>query len=160
MSIFSKIKDAIFGSKAQATQSRAAQPTPKGGSPQAGATASSGASTGAASQARPGGTAPSSTIGSTNSAVSAATQAPVDVEEVLGRLAATQSQKLNWRSSIVDLMKLVGLDPSLDNRRELARELGYTGDTNDSASMNIWLHKKVMQELATHGGKVPAELKD
>lgn len=57
-------------------------------------------------------------------------------------------------------MKLVGLDPSLENRKELARELGYKGDTNDSAAMNIWLHKQVMTQLATHGGKVPPELKD
>lgn len=57
-------------------------------------------------------------------------------------------------------MKLVGLDPSLENRKELARELGYTGDTNDSAAMNIWLHKQVMKQLAAHGGTVPASLKD
>ena len=75
-------------------------------------------------------------------------------------MAAQQQQKLNWRTSIVDLMKLVGLDSSLQNRKELAQELGYKGDTSDSAAMNIWLHKRVMQELAAHGGKVPAELKD
>ena len=82
------------------------------------------------------------------------------MEAVLQQMASAQGQKLNWRTSIVDLMKLVGLDSSLDNRKELARELGYTGDTADSASMNIWLHKQVMKQLAEHGGKVPAELKD
>jgi len=79
---------------------------------------------------------------------------------VLQQMAANQKQQLNWRTSIVDLMKLVGLDSSLENRKELARELGYKGDTSDSAAMNIWLHKQVMNQLAAHGGKVPAELKD
>jgi hypothetical protein len=82
----------------------------------------------------------------------------VDVEAVLESLNARSSQKLNWRSSIVDLMKLVGLDSSLQHRQELASELGYTGDKNDSASMNIWLHKAVMRKLAENGGKVPASL--
>jgi hypothetical protein len=75
-------------------------------------------------------------------------------------LEKAQSQKLNWRTSIVDLMKLVGLDASLENRKELAQELGYSGDSGDSAAMNIWLHKRVMKELAAHGGKVPAALRD
>ncbi|GFE85818.1 hypothetical protein GCM10011488_07720 [Steroidobacter agaridevorans] len=79
---------------------------------------------------------------------------------MLQQMAANQKQQLNWRTSIVDLMKLVGLDSSLENRKELARELGYQGDSNDSAAMNIWLHKQVMKQLAAHGGKVPAELKD
>lgn len=79
---------------------------------------------------------------------------------MLEGLAAKQSQKLNWRTSIVDLMKLVGLDSSLENRKALAQELGYKGDTSDSAAMNIWLHKQVMNQLAAHGGKVPPELKD
>ena len=85
---------------------------------------------------------------------------PVDVEAVLKRLAADNKQQLNWQTSIVDLMKLVGMDSSLENRKELARELGYTGDTGDSAAMNIWLHKRVMKELAAHGGKVPANMLD
>jgi hypothetical protein len=84
--------------------------------------------------------------------------APVDVEAVLEALSAKSSQKLNWRTSIVDLMKLVGLDSSLENRKELAAELGYSGDKNDSAAMNIWLHKAVMRKLAENGGKVPATL--
>ena len=83
----------------------------------------------------------------------------VDVEAVLTDLAAKNSQQLNWRTSIVDLMKLLNLDSSLSARRELARELHYSGDANDSASMNIWLHKQVMQKLAENGGKVPDDLK-
>jgi hypothetical protein len=91
-------------------------------------------------------------------ATPAPTTAPVDVEAVLEALNARSAQKLNWRSSIVDLMKLVGLDSSLQHRQELAGELGYTGDKNDSAAMNVWLHKAVMRKLAEHGGKVPASL--
>ena len=83
----------------------------------------------------------------------------VDVEAVLTKLAAENKEKLDWRKSIVDLMKLLKLDSGLGPRKELAKELGYTGDTNDSASMNIWLHKQVMQKLAANGGKVPADLK-
>ena len=70
------------------------------------------------------------------------------------------SQQLNWRTSIVDLLKLLNLDSSLASRKELATELHYTGDQNDSASMNIWLHRQVMNKLAENGGKVPADLKD
>jgi len=83
-----------------------------------------------------------------------------DIESSLEARAATHGERLNWRTSIVDLMKLVGIDPSLDNRKALARELGYTGDTGDSAAMNIWLHRQVMRELAAKGGRVPAELTD
>lgn len=85
---------------------------------------------------------------------------PVDVEAVLEELAAANPQKLNWRTSIVDLMKLVGMESSLAERKELADELGYTGDKSDSASMNIWLHKQVLAKLAANGGKVPADLLD
>ncbi len=84
----------------------------------------------------------------------------IDVTGILDGLAAQQRQKLDWRHSIVDLMKLLDLDSSLENRKELAKELNYTGDTGDSAAMNIWLHKQVMTKLAQNGGKVPAELKD
>ncbi|SAL19494.1 hypothetical protein AWB69_01215 [Caballeronia udeis] len=84
---------------------------------------------------------------------------PVDVEAVLTAMQANTSEQLNWRTSIVDLMKLLGLDSSLGARKELAGELHYTGDTNDSASMNIWLHKAVMEQLAANGGKVPDSLK-
>jgi hypothetical protein len=90
----------------------------------------------------------------------AATAERVDIEKVLGDMAAKNPQKLNWRTSIVDLMKLVGMDSSLQERKELADELGYKGDKNDSASMNIWLHKAVMKKLADNGGKVPADLLD
>jgi uncharacterized protein DUF3597 len=139
MSIFSKIKDAIFGNRT------AAQPTTP------------------ASPAPPASRTPSASTGTTASPqkpAPAPAQPTVDVEAVLEKMAADNRQKLNWRTSIVDLMKLVGMDSSLENRKELARELGYTGDTGDSAAMNIWLHKRVMKELAAHGGKVPANMLD
>ena len=100
-------------------------------------------------------TAPSSAPGSP--AAKPATQ--VDVADVLTKLAAKSREKLDWRHSIVDLMKLLNLDSSLAARKALAGELHYTGDTNDSATMNIWLHKQVMQKLADNGGKVPDELR-
>jgi 3-oxoacyl-ACP reductase-like protein len=84
----------------------------------------------------------------------------VDVEQILSNMQAQSGQQLNWRSSIVDLLKLLNLDSSLQSRKELAAELNYSGDTNDSASMNIWLHRQVMNKLAANGGKVPADLKD
>lgn len=84
--------------------------------------------------------------------------AEVDVEAILTKLASENKEKLDWKKSIVDLMKLLNLDSSLSARKELAKELNYTGDTNDSASMNIWLHKQVIQKLAANGGKVPADL--
>ena len=91
-------------------------------------------------------------------APSAAPIAEVDVESILNSMSGAAG--LNWRTSIVDLLKLLGLDSSLQSRKELAAELHYTGDTNDSASMNIWLHRQVMNKLAANGGKVPADLKD
>lgn len=138
MSIFSRIKDAIFGSNAAA---RPSTPSP---------------------QAAPGRPPPVSSGSAAPSAkpAQAPAQPAVDVEAVLEKMAATTGQKLNWRTSIVDLMKLVGMDSSFENRKELARELGYTGDPGDSAAMNIWLHKRVMKELAAHGGKVPANMLD
>jgi len=81
------------------------------------------------------------------------------VEAVLSGMEANAGQNLDWRHSIVDLMKLLNLDSSLSARKELAQELHYTGDMNDSASMNIWLHKQVMQKLAENGGKVPDSLR-
>ena len=84
--------------------------------------------------------------------------AAVDVAAVLDSAVQKSGQTLNWRSSIVDLMKALGLDSSLDNRKELAQELGYTGELNGSAEMNIWLHKQVIQKLKENGGKVPADL--
>lgn len=96
-----------------------------------------------------------------NVAAPAPTDAPqVDVEAVLNGMASQHAEKLNWRTSIVDLMKLLGLDSSLAARKELAGELHYSGSTDDSAAMNIWLHKQVMQKLAANGGKVPDDLKD
>ena len=84
----------------------------------------------------------------------------VDVEEILSAKQKASGEQLNWRSSIVDLLKLLDLDSSLQSRKELAAELHYSGDTSDSASMNIWLHKQVMNKLAANGGKVPADLRD
>jgi hypothetical protein len=93
------------------------------------------------------------------SSSSAAPAQSVDVEAVLTRMAAGKGQTLNWRTSIVDLMKLLDLDSSLHARQQLAQELHYSGDMNDSAAMNIWLHKEVMRQLAANGGKVPDDLK-
>ena len=90
----------------------------------------------------------------------AAAPADVDVEAVLEGMAASSAQKLGWRHSIVDIMKLVGIDNSLSERKALAQELGYTGSMDDRATMNIWLHKEVMRQLAANGGKVPAGMLD
>src|SRR5439155_25192360 len=83
----------------------------------------------------------------------------VDVAPILDKAVAAKKEKLEWRTSIVDLMKALDIDSSLGARKELAKELGYTGDTNDSASMNIWLHKQVMTKFAANGGKLPPEIK-
>ena len=132
MGIFSSIKDAIFGKKAEAAEPAApTAPSPVG-----------------------------SALDAATQAMAAAAAAPVDVEAILEAEAAKTDQDLNWRTSIVDLMKLLGLDSSLANRKELATELGYTGALDGSAEMNIWLHKAVMRELAANGGKVPADLTD
>ncbi len=82
-----------------------------------------------------------------------------EVEAMIEKLASAKNQKFNWRESIVDLMKLLGLDSSLAARKELARELGYTGALDGSAKMNLWLHEQVMQKLAESGGQVPDSLK-
>lgn len=89
-----------------------------------------------------------------------AAPATVDVDAVLTQMASKNSERLDWKKSIVDLMKLVGMDSSLQSRKELATELGYTGDKNDSATMNVWLHKQVVRKLAENGGKVPQNLLD
>lgn len=112
------------------------------------AAAASGAAAGAAPAAAPG------------AAPAAANLPPVDVEAILAAKQASSGQTLNWKTSIVDLMKLLGLDSSLAARKTLAGELGYTGDTDDSAAMNIWLHKAVMTKLAANGGTVPDDLKN
>lgn len=92
------------------------------------------------------------------SGTSATTQT-VDVAAVVDKAAAATGEKLAWRTSIVDLMKALNLDSSLAARKELAKELKYTGDTSDSATMNVWLHKQVMAKLAANGGKLPADIK-
>ena len=98
--------------------------------------------------------------GSTAAGGSAAAPAQtVDVAPILDKAVAAKKEKLAWRTSIVDLMKALDIDSSLGARKELAKELGYTGDTNDSATMNIWLHKQVMTKLAANGGKLPADVK-
>ena len=147
MSIFGNIMSKIFGgSSAQAASgATGAQPSTPSANPGAGA---------ASVAAQPGAT------GATSSGSGAASSGQgVDVEAVLKDLAAKSGQKLDYRRSIVDLMKLLDLDSSLSARKELAQELKYTGDTNDSAKMNMWLHKQVMQKLAENGGKVPESLR-
>ncbi|TMJ17313.1 MAG: DUF3597 domain-containing protein [Alphaproteobacteria bacterium] len=138
MSIFSAIKNAIFGRAAQVQQSVAqGQALPQMGQPAAAPVPGPGLGA-AAAQAQ-----------------------PVDVEAVLRDIEQSKGgPDLNWRSSIVDLMKLLDLDSSLDNRKALATELGYSGEKNGSAEMNIWLHRRVMEELEKNGGRVPATMKD
>lgn len=131
MSVFGDIMSAIFG--------RAAAAAP--------ATSDSASKTEV--QATPNGTAAASSPGQTK----------VDVAAVLDALAKQKKQKLIWRKSIVDLMKLLDLDSSAAARKHLADELHYQGDKKDSARMNIWLHKQVMIKLAENGGKVPDDLK-
>ena len=100
--------------------------------------------------------------GGGSSASAAPSTAPtytVDVAPILDKAVAAKHEKLEWRTSIVDLMKALDIDFSLAARKELAKELGYSGDTNDSASMNVWLHKQVMAKLAANGGKLPPEIK-
>lgn len=145
MSIFSNILGKIFHRG--------------GGAPAPGAPAGGGTTAGTTPATTPaGGTVPAQA--GAPAAAKAAPMAEVDVEAVLNDMAAKNAQKLNWRTSIVDLMKVLELDSSLQARKDLAKELNYTGDTSDSASMNIWLHKQVMKKLAENGGKVPADLKD
>jgi hypothetical protein len=94
-----------------------------------------------------------------SSSTSATPAQTVEVAPILDKAVAAKKEKLEWRTSIVDLMKALDIDSSLGARKELAKELGYTGDSNDSASMNIWLHKQVMVKLAANGGKLPADIK-
>ncbi|MGA1830271.1 DUF3597 domain-containing protein [Rhizobium wenxiniae] len=142
MSIFSKIKNAIFGSPAAAAENPAAAPAATGAAP----TAATSSPAPAAASAAPAATPP--------------TSAPVDVAPILDAAVKKSGQKLDWRHSIVDLMKALGMDATLSERKELAAELGYTGDTGDSAKMNMWLHKALMKKLSENGGKVPADLLD
>jgi 3-oxoacyl-ACP reductase-like protein len=137
MSIFGNIMSAIFGRSSSAAAAAPAAAAPAGSSTQS---------------------APASTSAAP-AAPAAAPATPVDVAAIMDNLAAQSSERLDWRKSIVDLMKLINLDSSLAARKELAQELSYAGDMNDSASMNIWLHKQVMTKLAENGGKVPDELR-
>lgn len=109
--------------------------------------------------AAPSGSAPASAAPG-GSAPAAAPAATVDVAAIVDKAAAAhKGEKLEWRTSIVDLMKALDIDSSLAARKDLAKELGYSGDMNDSASMNVWLHKQVMSKLAANGGKLPPEIK-
>jgi 3-oxoacyl-ACP reductase-like protein len=149
MSILTTIFDKIFPHDHPANTASANATAPAGSPPGAtpaatAAPSSAGASVEAAAAVQP---------------PVAATPEPVDVEAVLTAMQAKTSEQLNWRTSIVDLLKLLGLDSSLTARKELASELHYDGDTADSAAMNVWLHKQVMQKLADNGGKLPADLK-
>jgi hypothetical protein len=134
MSIFDSIKNAIFGQSAKAASAPPSTSMPR---------------------ATP---APVSTAPVAPAAP--AKLEPVDIEAVMKDYEARSGQKLNWRTSIVDLLKLLGIDSSLQNRKALSEELGFDGDNSDSAAMNIWLHKRVMQKLAESGGKVPASMRD
>jgi hypothetical protein len=107
----------------------------------------------------PTGSAGSGAATARGAAAPAAAPVVVDVASVLDKAVAAQKEKLDWKHSIVDLMKALNIDSSHGARKELAKELGYTGDTNDSATMNIWLHKQVMAKLAANGGKLPADVK-
>jgi hypothetical protein len=104
-------------------------------------------------------TPPAGTVPAQAAQPSAAPMPEVDVEAVLTKMQESSGQQLNWQTSIVDLLKLLGLDSSLDARKQLASELHYSGSTEDSATMNVWLHREVMQKLADNGGKVPDALK-
>ena len=117
-----------------------------------------GSSSGASAPAAPAPGQPPATGASAGSTAAAQPIQVLDVAAILDRMASEQKQKLNWRHSIVDLMKLVGMDSSLEARRDLAADLKYGGDTKDTATMNVWLHKEVMKKLAENGGKVPPEL--
>jgi Domain of unknown function (DUF3597) len=114
----------------------------------------------ASAQAASGGTpSPQSKSASAQAAPPATPGSPVDVAAIMDKLAAQSKEKLDWRKSIVDLMKLLNLDSGMGARKRLAEELHYTGNLNDSASMNVWLHKQVMIKLAENGGRIPNELR-
>lgn len=136
MSFFEKIKNAIFGKAEAAPQTSAPAGTP----------------------ATP--AAPAQPASSAPTAAAPAPTGNVDVASILDAAVKKNGQKLDWKHSIVDLLKALDLDSSLSARKELASELGYTGDTSDSATMNIWLHKAVIKKLSENGGKVPADLLD
>ena len=148
MSIFDKIKGAIFGHKDPGPGSRPTIPAGMAGGPPA-----------LPQGAQPAGQPVDGT--QTQTQPVPAQHGDVDVEQVLADISTQRGNPdLNYKTSIVDLMKLLGIDSSLDNRKELATELGYSGATDGSAEMNIWLHKAVMKQLAANGGKVPASMMD
>ena len=118
-----------------------------------------GAIFGTKADAAPAGGGATADAGSSGGAAAAPAAATVDVAPILDKAVAAKGEKLAWRTSIVDLMKALDIDSSFAARKELAKELGYTGDSNDSASMNIWLHKQVMTKFAANGGKLPPEIK-
>ncbi len=130
MSIFSSIKDAIFGKKAVAAMPAAPSVTP------------------------------TEIVAAAPQPVESQQISEVDVIATLEAIDASDGRNLNWRTSIVDLMKMLGMESTLQERKDLAMELGYTGTLEGSAEMNIWLHKAVMRELAKNGGHVPANLLD
>ena len=157
MSIFGSILSKIFGDKAPAAAQASTIPSFGGGAKPADAVPGV---TPAVVQTAPsaGSGAPAAPAAGPKAAPMAAMDS-VDVEEVLDAMDEDSDQELNWRESIVDLMKLLKLDSSLTARKTLAQELHYTGDTKDSAKMNVWLHKQVMTKLAENGGTVPKELR-
>jgi hypothetical protein len=159
MSIFDKIKHAIFGDAHAAQPAATASPsatTAATPSPSLAPAPSAPAPATPAPAPTPGATTPSSAPSSS----APSSSAPVDIEPILDAAVKKNGQHLDWRKSIVDLMKALDLDSSITARKELAQELHYTGDTNDSAAMNVWLHKALMKKLAENGGKVPAGLTD
>ncbi|TXM91176.1 DUF3597 domain-containing protein [Methylobacterium sp. WL116] len=152
MSIFGSIMSKIFGGSASAQAAAPhASETPNVSAASMGASGAGSSSSGASAPSMAGAPSPVAT-GSSNT-----TQSNVDVGQVLSDMAAKKGENLNYKQSIVDLMKLLDLDSSLTARKQLADELHYTGDKDDSATMNVWLHKQVVQKLAENGGKVPAD---
>ena len=157
MSIFGSIASAIFGSAAHAEGAPAAGATPmESNKPADGAAPVIVAAndTTPPATAKPAAAGPAPAPASPNIVA----KTPVDVMAVLDKLDDATDEKLEWSTSIVDLMKLLKLDSSLTARKTLAHELGYPGDTKDSAKMNVWLHAAVMTKLAQNGGIVPKEL--
>ncbi|WP_240229958.1 DUF3597 domain-containing protein [Devosia lacusdianchii] len=154
MGIFDDIKSRIFGAPAAS-----AAVTPASATPSAAAAAANEAAIaiGKAAAAKVAADAAAAKTAAATPASTAPAQ-PVDVAAVLDAAVAKSGQKLNWKTSIVDLLKALDLDSSLTARKALAAELGYTGDTSDSASMNIWLHKQVIAKLAANGGTLPASM--
>ncbi|MBB3009616.1 DUF3597 domain-containing protein [Cupriavidus alkaliphilus] len=155
MSIFKDILNKLLGKDKPAATTTATTTPPAAGTP-----TSAGAPAGTAPTAGTG-AAPAGNVQGTTGTPAGAQATPlsgVDVEAIMDRMVQQSGQTLNWRTSIVDTMKALGIDSSLEHRKELARELHYTGDMNDSAAMNVWLHKRLMQELAANGGKLPKEL--